>query len=202
MRVSRYLDYPRLFWWRTVIPWRLKQKGLDFAPSTRFLGMPITSIYSSSGITIGARCLLCSVPEYTALGVNHPIILRTMRPDALIQIGEDTGISGATICAATTITIGKRCLLGANVVISDNDFHPLAPTDRRYNNDEDAIASSPITIGDDVFLGLGAIILKGVTIGNGSIIGAGSVVTKDVPKLAIAAGNPARIVRYISDDSA
>lgn len=58
-------------------------------------------------------------------------------------------------------------------------------------------ASAPVIIGDDVFIGARAIILKGVTIGDGAVIGAGSVVTKSIPPRVIAAGNPARIIKEI-----
>jgi acetyltransferase-like isoleucine patch superfamily enzyme len=131
------------------------------------------------------------------LGVNHAVILRTLRQNAVIEIGDDTGISGATICAAELVSIGKGCLIGANVTIVDTDFHAIKPQSRRYNSNPVDIATSPVRIGDNVFIGTGAIILKGVTLGNDSVIGAGAVVVENVPAGHIAAGNPAKSLRSL-----
>jgi acetyltransferase-like isoleucine patch superfamily enzyme len=64
----------------------------------------------------------------------------------------------------------------------------------------DASATGPTVIGNDVYIGVGAIVLSGVSIGDGAVVGAGAVVTKSVPAYAIVVGNPARIVRYRFDD--
>jgi serine acetyltransferase len=95
------------------------------------------------------------------------------------------------------IEIGNECLLGANVIIADTDFHSLNPNRRRFNNNPKEIAAMPIIIEDNVFIGAGSIILKDVRIGKNSVIGACSVVTKDVPQGVVVAGNPAKILRKI-----
>ncbi|WP_434514394.1 acyltransferase [Dechloromonas sp. ARDL1] len=187
----------QLLWWRTAIPARLKHGGVTIRHKASFTGMPIVSLASGSEIVIGARCSLISCARHTALGVNHPVILRTLRQDALIDIGEDTGISGSVICAARSVRIGSNCLLGANSMIFDTDFHSLAPTNRRYNNNPEDIQAAPVNIGNNVFIGAGAIVTKGVAIGDNSIVGAGSVVVQDIPSNVIAAGNPARVIREI-----
>jgi len=74
--------------------------------------------------------------------------------------------------------------------------HPLAPTPRR----EKWEAAKPIVIGDNVWLGGGVIVLPGVTIGSDTVVGAGSVVTRDLPAGVLALGNPARVVRTLSED--
>jgi maltose O-acetyltransferase len=71
--------------------------------------------------------------------------------------------------------------------------HPVEPQPRRDRLE----AAKPITIGDNVWLGGGAIVLPGVTIGDNTVIGAGAVVTKDIPANSVAVGNPARVVRVI-----
>jgi acetyltransferase-like isoleucine patch superfamily enzyme len=76
----------------------------------------------------------------------------------------------------------------------DTDFHPLEAQARR--SDSEPAKTAPVTIEDDVFIGMNCLILKGVTLGRGSVIGAGSVVTKDVPPHTMVAGNP---VRFIGD---
>lgn len=193
--VSRYPRYLRELWWRYVLPKQIKWLGVNAASSARFYGMPIVSLVHHSSIEIGANSVICSVPAMTALGVNHPVVLRTLRPGAAILIGSDTGISGGAICAATRIEIGDECLLGANVTIVDTDFHALNPVGRRHNNNPLDIGGEPIVIEDNVFVGMGSIILKGVRVGKNSVIGAGSVVTKNVPPDSIVAGNPAKILR-------
>jgi acetyltransferase-like isoleucine patch superfamily enzyme len=159
--------------------------------------MPIVSIAKGAKIEIGENCVICSDPKLTDLGVNHPVVMRTLRPGASIIIGKDTGISGGSICAAVQVKIGNECLIGANVVITDTDFHPIDPTGRRYNTNPQEIAAELVEIENNVFIGTGAIILKGVRIGKNSVIGAGSVVAKSVPPDSIVAGNPARLLRKI-----
>jgi acetyltransferase-like isoleucine patch superfamily enzyme len=124
--------------------------------------------------------------------------MRLLADNASIEIGDDVGISGTTICAAVSIRVGNRCLLGADTMIFDTDFHPLSPDGRRYARPEWKEISSPVVIEDDVFLGARTIVMKGVTIGTGSVIGAGSVVTKSIPAGVVAAGNPAKVIRQIS----
>jgi len=131
--------------------------------------------------------------------VNHPVVLRTLLPGAELVVGDEVGVSGGSICAARRVKIGARCLLGANVTIADTDFHALAPANRRYASDPAQIGSEPIEIGENVFIGANATILKGVTIGRNAVIGAGSVVTRDVPAHAIVAGCPARLLRFAQD---
>lgn len=124
-------------------------------------------------------------------------------PDACLTVGDDSILVGAIFMCAEAIGIGARCIVQYNVTIADSDFHPVAVEARRL----DAIASSPagdrslrpalvtrpVVIGDDVWIGTGAIILKGVRIGAGATIAPGTVVTRDVPAQALAAGNPAVI---------
>lgn len=184
-------------WWNVTVPMRLRRRGVIFGERTAFHGMPLISKTRSSRIVLGDRVVMVSHSAFTALGVCRPCVLRTLRPGAVIDIGEDTGISGGVICAAVNVHIGKRCLIGADVKIVDTDFHALKVENRRYNDADEDIAAAPVVIGDDVFIGTGAIVLKGVTIGAGSVIGAGAVVSRDVPNFSVAAGNPAKVIRSI-----
>ena len=100
-----------------------------------------------------------------------------------------------TFLDVAAITFGDNCLLGPNVSIYTAG-HPVHPHGRnsRY---EYGIA---VTVGNDVWLGGCTVICPGVTIGDGCVIGAGSVVTKDIPPYSIAAGNPCRVIRTITDE--
>ena len=179
------------YWWQFTIPLRLRAIGVSIGKDVCFYGMPVVSMSKKSKIIIGDRVTLCSDSRFTALGVNHPVVLRTLRVGSQIYIGSDTGISGGAICAAINIAIGSECLLGANVTIADNDFHSTNPKNRRFNNDENDIRAASIEIHDNVFIGMNSTILKGVTIGENSVIGAGSIVTKNIIKNSSAAGCPA-----------
>lgn len=90
------------------------------------------------------------------------------------------------------VAFGDDVMLGPKVIIWSRD-HGMAPNAPMRTQPH---TSAPIRVGNDVWIGAAAIILKGVTIGDGAVVGAGSVVTKDVPARAIVVGNPARIVRY------
>ena len=100
-----------------------------------------------------------------------------------------------TFLDVAAITFGDNCLLGPNVSIYTAG-HPVHPHSRnsRY---EYGIA---VTVGNDVWLGGCTVICPGVTIGDGCVIGAGSVVTRDIPPYSIAAGNPCRVIRTITDE--
>lgn len=173
----------------------------QIGPGLRCLGQPIVQCADGASIAIGAFAVLVSRSSGTALGVAHPVVLRCLTPFARIEIGDDCGFSGTTICAARRVRIGHRCLFGADVLVFDTDFHNHAPEGRRYAApDWDAI-SRPVVIGNDVFVGARAIITKGVTIGDGAIVAAGSVVLGDVPANSIAGGNPARVLRMLDNDA-
>ena len=90
------------------------------------------------------------------------------------------------------IFIGNQVMFGPNVTIAVTG-HPIDPQSRRY------MYAFPVTIGDNVWIGAGAIICPGVTIGENSVIGAGSVVTRDIPPNVIAAGNPCKVLREINE---
>lgn len=183
-------------WWSFTVPRRLRLRGVSVGIANVFYGMPIISAVEDSIITLGDRVVLTSHSYFTALGVARPCILRTMRQGASITIGSDSGLSGAVICAADSVQIGKECLFGADVLVADNDFHPVAPIGRRYAR-PDSIEAAPVVIGDNVFIGARSMVLKGVTIGENSVIGAGSVVVSNIPPGVVAAGVPARVLRII-----
>lgn len=99
---------------------------------------------------------------------------------------------GVRISSGKSIRLGDNCMLAANVSITDSDWHGV------YNRIRPFRCTEPVEIGNNVWLGEGAIVLKGVTIGENSVIGAGSVVTKSIPANVIAAGNPAKIIKTIN----
>ena len=116
----------------------------------------------------------------------------------------------STISCVNHVEIGRDTAIAFGVTIIDHNNHPLNPADRRYmrhtphRSEERApmyADNKPIIIGENVLVGANSRIQKGVTIGDNAIIAANSVVTHDVPANAIAAGNPARIVKEHIDET-
>lgn len=111
-----------------------------------------------------------------------------------IHIGARTFINfGAVFLDVAAITLGEDVQVGPNVQFL-TATHPVEAAARRAKLE----FARPITIGDNVWLGGGAIILPGITIGENTVVGAGAVVTKDLPANVVAVGNPARVVRSLT----
>ncbi|MEI6056628.1 MAG: acyltransferase [Lentisphaerota bacterium] len=199
--IWRYPGYIKHIKHKYILPWLVANKGVHLGNNVSFAGIPIVSIVHGSLIEIGNDAVLCSKSEQTALGVNHPIILRTLCEGALLKIGQGVRMSGTTICSAKSVIIGDNTCIGANVTITDTDFHSLDPSIRASESDQKCATGMCVEIGANVFIGMGSYILKGVSIGEGAIIGAGSVVIKSVPAFAIAAGNPAKVLSSIPGQS-
>lgn len=132
---------------------------------------------------------------------NNPIGGQTfssiyIKENAIVSIGQETGMSNVSIYAAKGVTIGAHTKIGGSVKIYDTDFHSLC-YEERMDRETDHPKMAEVKIGNNVFIGANTIVLKGVTIGDRSIIGAGSVVTKNIPEDEIWGGNPAKFIRKI-----
>lgn len=154
------------------------------------------SLHKSSKLKIGDNCIFRSRTSSNFVGINKKVSIGVAKNAELI-IGNKCGFSGTSIYAANSIKIGDYCIFGGNTFIWDTDFHPLNYEDRRVHKVKE-INTSPISIGNDVFVGANSVILKGITIGDRAIIGAGSVVTKDIPADEVWAGNPAKFIKKIT----
>ncbi|NVO20122.1 MAG: acyltransferase [Bacteroidetes bacterium] len=160
-------------------------KGIKLGHGTEFYGQPFFHRYPHSNIMFGDNCTIRSDQTSNQIGVNHKCILSTHKKGAILRIGNNCGLSGVSIGAAMEISIGNNVLFGANVIVTDWDWH------------EDRIDSqpAPVIIHDNVWIGVNSTVLKGVTIGENSIIGANSLVVKDIPANVIAGGNPCKVLR-------
>ena len=152
--------------------------------------------------------------DYAAAAVGDtPDAARAVLEELLGSVGEDTHIRpplyvdygtqlsigarvfanfGLTALDCAPITIGDDTQIGPHVQLL-TPTHPIEPGPRRSKIE----AAAPITIGNNVWIGGGVIVLAGVTIGDDAIVGAGAVVTRDVPARTIAVGNPARVIRKV-----
>lgn len=117
---------------------------------------------------------------------------------ATISLGDDVSISVGAHFSATEseIVIGNKVMFGPNVTIMGGD-HNISRIGRYMYDVVEKLPENdlPVTIEDDVWVGTGAIILKGVTVGRGAVVAAGAVVVRDVPPYAIVGGVPARVLR-------
>lgn len=126
------------------------------------------------------------------VGTVVPVELSTYA-SGRIEIGDHTFVNyGSSITARTSVKIGCRCFLGHYTFIMDNDQHDVV---RHW----ELPPSAPVIIEDNVWIGSKAVILPGVRIGCNAVIGAGSIVTNDVPPRCVVAGNPARVLRYLTE---
>jgi acetyltransferase-like isoleucine patch superfamily enzyme len=149
----------------------------------------------NNSIEIGDHVAITSRFRSNPVGLTNPCVLDTWM-GGKIKIGNHVGMSGVVLSSRSAITIGDHTLLGGNVRIFDHNYHSLDWEKRRDGQlDRQDVRTAPVVIGNDVFIGTNAMILKGVTIGDRAIIAAGSVVSKDIPAGEIWGGNPAACVR-------
>jgi acetyltransferase-like isoleucine patch superfamily enzyme len=181
--------------WLLDLPFRLRNRGsLKVARNTRIRHrairlLPGCTVAVGDGSILGAKVLFD-------------------RPNAALSLGDRTFIGNSTIVIASRVEIGDDVLIAWGCTIVDHDSHGLRFSDRKNDvldwhlgkKDWSHVEIKPVTIGNRVWIGLNAIILKGVVIGDDAIIAAGSVVTHDVPPFALVAGNPARTVRELAPD--
>ena len=146
------------------------------------------------GIEIGNNVVFNARKRNNLVGLVNPTILDVLS-GGRIKIGDCCGFSSVVMSSRESIEIGNHVIVGGNVRIFDHDFHEMDPVLRRGGTDGSGIRSARVEIGDDVFIGTNAIILKGTTIGARSVVAAGSVVFGlSVPPDSLVKGNPACVV--------
>ena len=138
-------------------------------------GVRIVRLAESGVVRIGEGVLLA-----------HDVQLHLRDRGAVIDIGAGTFVNHRTeLVAHQSVRIGRDCLLAWDILVLDSDSHSV----------DGGARTAPVSIGDRVWIGCRATVLKGVTVGDGAVVAAGSVVVSDVPARTLVAGNPARVVR-------
>ena len=156
-------------------------------------GLPDLKILGTLDIPQDVRICFVNNSESSTLGIERRCKISVYK-NASLQIMGPLGLSNVVIVATKQISIGKNVMIGGGVTIIDSDFHSLDYNDWFTDKDEHNMNSIPVTIGDNVFIGMNSLILKGVHIGNGSIVAAGSVISKSIPPGEIWGGNPAKFI--------
>lgn len=186
----QYYIYNKIYAFLTTFLCHVKMsmQNIKYGKQCIFRGNAIILKYPNTSVVIGDNCVFNSSSRFNFRGINHRCILQTSKGGA-IKIGSDCGFSGVSIVSSVSVHIGNNVICGTNVMIGDrNDHEDLYPQ----------FKPSPIEIGDNVWVGMNVVIMKGVKIGENTIIGANSIVTKNIPANVIAAGNPCRVIRQLN----
>jgi galactoside O-acetyltransferase len=159
---------------------------------------------------VSLRSAFGPLPARVAIGEGSIVAARLCadRPESEIRIGSRTFIGRSTIICAQGVTIGDDVLISWGCQIVDHDSHALDWADRssdvgdwyKGSKDWSKVPCAPVVIGNRVWIGFNALVLKGVHIGDGAVVAAGSVVTRDVPANSLVGGNPARVIRELANN--
>lgn len=174
----------------------LKFMKIKYGKKLLLKGVPVIFNKKGAEMTFGENVTVKSSFLSNLVGLYSRTIIVTRTNEAKINIGNNVGISGATIYARKSIEIGDNTLIGGNVKILDNDFHPIE-VEARNNDIKEKILMKPIKIGRNCFIGCNSIILKGTELGDGCVVGAGAVVSGKFEAGSVIVGNPARVVRIL-----
>lgn len=175
----------------------IKIIGVTYGEKLQLRGWSL--IYNSKGseIILGDNCIIKSSFLSNLVGLYSRTIIVTRVKGAKIIIGNNVGISGATIYARKEIIIGDNTNIGGNVKILDNDFHPIE-AEARLEDNKDKIGTASVIIGKNCFIGCNALILKGTVLGDNCVVGAGAVVCGKFEANSVIAGNPAKVIRMLT----
>lgn len=181
----------------------MKATRVKYGKNLLLKGVPIIFNKSGANLTIGDNVTVKSSFLSNLVGLYSRAIIVTRASGAEIFIGNNVGISGATIYARNRIEIGENTCIGGNTKILDNDFHPIEVECRNRlmnepnGGDSDLIPAKPIVIGKNCFIGCNSIILKGTVLGDGCVVGAGAVVSGRFDDNCVIVGNPARVIKKL-----
>ena len=186
-------------WFKLV----MKLTKTQYGSGLQLHGVPVIFNKKGASLEIGKNVMVKSSFLSNLVGLYSRSIIVTRAPGAFIRIGDNVGISGATIYARKGITIGDNTCIGGNCKILDNDFHPLDAETRvrllqdAHGGDSDLIPAREICIGKNCFIGCNSLILKGTVLGDNCVVGAGAVVCGKYEDNCVIAGNPARVIRKL-----
>lgn len=185
--------------WILINRIRFKQVGIQFGQGMRVCNFIRLKFGGNTYMTIGNNFAFSS-GNYNPLSRNIEGAIE-LEDNAHINIGDNVGISSSCLWIFDYLTIGNNTKIGADCILLDSDAHSLDFMNRRNGKiDRPNAKKAGITIGNDVLIGTRSIILKGVKIGDRTVIGSGSVVTKSIPADCIAAGNPCKIIKYVTHE--
>lgn len=182
----------------------IKITKVKYGKNLLLKGVPVIFNKSGAKLIIGNGVTIKSSFLSNLVGLYQRTIICTRVADAEIIIGNNVGISGATIYARKGVYIDDNTCIGGNCKIIDNDFHPIEwekrnklMSERKGMEEHELILAKAIHIGKNCFIGCNTIILKGTTIGDGCVVGAGAVVSGNFENNSVIVGNPGKVIKKV-----
>jgi len=185
-----------------AILFRLYNSEIRVGTHIKIMGpLPYLKVPKGGRVEIGNEVCLNSSQKYSNTALTTTVKLVTGF-EGIIKIGNNCDLNGTCIVSYNEVIIGNYCQIASSSIITDTDFHPINPKIRLMQMKGESfpfcnVNKKKIEIGNNVWIGWGVVILKGVKIGDNSIVAAGAVVVNDVPDNVIVAGNPAVVVKQI-----
>lgn len=174
--------------------------NVNYGKNMKVVGRLRLRMTQDASILIGDNFLAFSGFNST-IDSGHKNVLSAIG-GAKIIIHDNVGITSTSIYCQKRVEIGNHVLIGADTIIMDTNFHSMdyaiRGTGREGTKYAGTVKTSPVLIGDNVFIGTRCVINKGVSIGEGAVIAAGSVVCKNVPAWEVWGGNPAQFIKKIN----
>ncbi len=167
---------------------------LKIGKNPKVWGSFTVKIIGKGTIVIGENLHFVSEPKRSFITLYSKIQLTSFGQGSIV-IGDHVGLNGTVIVSKKSIFIGNGSMIAPNVIIVDSDFHNPWPASDRFISSTETF-DKPVRIGENVWIGMNSIILKGSVIGDNSIIAAGSIVNGEIPPNCIAGGNPARVISF------
>lgn len=156
-------------------------QGVHLEPGVRVVGWPVLRLPKGAHLWVGANTLLNSSGlSYHAM--HGPVTIIAASSACEIRIGADCRLHGTVLNVGSDLSIGRRTLIAAQTTILDSNGHVVSPPTARTTTRD---VPRPILIGEDVWIGMGAVVLPGTSIGDGSVTGANCVVSGAVPRRSI-----------------
>lgn len=174
----------------------LKLMKIQYQQGLSLKGVPVIFNKKGATISIGKNVVVKSSFLSNLVGLYQRTIIVTRTAEAVINIGDNVGMSGVTIYARKQVEIGENTCIGGNTKILDNDFHPIE-IEARNADVKEQIGTKPIIIGKNCFIGCNVLILKGTVLGDGCVVGAGAVVSGQFEPGSVIVGNPAKCIKKL-----
>jgi acetyltransferase-like isoleucine patch superfamily enzyme len=198
-RISLKVAKASFRWFRAigstnVVKWAFWLNGVKYGKCLHAIGIPSVNVSLGGTAEIGDGFHIRTGVSNTEVGSVGSRI--RVGPKGVLKIGNHVGMSNATIVCDESVTIGDEVFIGGGVQIFDTNFHSTDAAIRTLDHeDKSQVRTAPVSIGSHVFVGVNAIICKGVVIGVGAVVAAGAVVVHSIPAGETWAGNPAKKVR-------
>jgi len=194
MRATQVRDLVRRRFHTLCLKLKLRAFGCPYGPGLQANGPVRIRVQQRGSIRLGRNVHIVSRADWGTAYCSVPTSLQTLGA-GVIEIGDYSGVAGSFISSRSNVKIGNHVKIGIHCKIVDHDFHSTDTRQRRREVRPEVIRTAPVRLGDDVFVGMESMLLRGVNAGQRVMICAGSVVAlKRIPDDAFVGGNPAQVI--------